>query len=45
MLKLKKLVVSVAKLVKALGCGPGDRGFETHHSPHPLFSQSPIIFI
>ena len=37
MLKLKKLVVSVAKLVKALGCGPGDRGFESHRSPHTLY--------
>ena len=28
------LVVSVAKLVKAPGCGPGDQGFESLHSPH-----------
>lgn len=29
-------VVNVAQLVAALGCGPGGRGFESHHSPHPL---------
>jgi len=23
----------VAQLVRALDCGPGGRGFETHHSP------------
>lgn len=28
-------VVNVAQLVVALGCGPGGRGFESHHSPHP----------
>ncbi len=26
--------VGVAQLVRAPGCGPGGRGFETHHSPH-----------
>jgi hypothetical protein len=28
------LTVGVAQLVRAPGCGPGGRGFETHHSPH-----------
>ncbi len=27
-------MVGVAKLVIAPGCGPGGRGFESHHSPH-----------
>ena len=28
-------MVGVAQLVRAPGCGPGCRGFESHHSPHP----------
>jgi hypothetical protein len=27
-------MVSVAKWSKAPGCGPGDRGFKSLHSPH-----------
>jgi hypothetical protein len=27
-------VAGVAQLVRASGCGPEGRGFETHHSPH-----------
>ena len=27
-------MVSVAQLVRALGCGPRGRGFESLHSPH-----------
>ena len=27
-------MVGVAKMVIAPGCGPGGRGFESHHSPH-----------
>ncbi len=26
-------VVDVAQLVRALGCGPGGRGFNSHHPP------------
>jgi hypothetical protein len=26
--------VGVAQLVRASGCGPEGRGFESHHSPH-----------
>ena len=26
-------MVGMAQLVRALGCGPGDRGFESHYSP------------
>jgi hypothetical protein len=29
-------MVSVAQLVRALACGAGGRGFESHHSPHIL---------
>ena len=28
------LVVGVAQSVRALGCGPRGRGFNSHHSPH-----------
>lgn len=27
-------MVGVAQLVRALGCGPGGRGFEPRHPPH-----------
>ena len=27
-------MAGVAQLVRASGCGPEGRGFETHHSPH-----------
>ena len=27
-------MVGVAQLVRASGCGPEGRGFESHHSPH-----------
>ncbi len=27
-------MADVAQLVRATGCGPVGRGFETHHSPH-----------
>jgi hypothetical protein len=30
-------MVSVAEWTKAPGCGPGDRGFESHRSPRLLF--------
>ena len=29
-------------VVKAPGCGPGDRGFESLHSPHLAYVQAPI---
>ncbi len=34
-LNLLKLLsmVGVAQLVRAPGCGPGGRGFKSHHSP------------
>ncbi len=32
-------MVSVAQLVRALGCGPGGRGFESRHSPHAPVAQ------
>jgi hypothetical protein len=36
-------MVGVAQLVRAPGCGPGGRGFETPHSPHSTF-ESTIVF-
>ena len=29
-------MVDVAQLVRAPGCGPGGRGFESHHSPQNI---------
>gem|GEM_PF-3175646 len=29
-----QVMVGVAQLVRAPGCGPGGRGFDSHHSPH-----------
>ena len=31
-------MVGIAQVVRALGCGPGGRGFESRYSPH-LFSM------
>ena len=33
--RLPFLVVGVAQLVRAPGCGPGGRGFDSLHSPQP----------
>ena len=32
-------MVSVAQLVRAPGCGPGGRRFETGHAPHGFLAQ------
>ncbi len=32
--RYKRSMAGVAQLVRAPGCGPGGRGFETRHSPH-----------
>ncbi len=32
-------MVGVAQSVRAPGCGPGGRGFESHHSPHLIYFQ------
>ena len=32
-------MVSVAQLVRAPGCGPGGRQFETGHAPHGFLAQ------
>ena len=41
------LVVGVAQLVRAPGCGPGGRGFDSLHSPHflPFFFSPPQVLI
>ena len=39
-------MAEVAQLVRALDCGSGGRGFESHLSPqikHPVFFRSPGI--
>ncbi len=33
-------MVGVAQLVRASGCGPEGRGFESHHSPHKETEES-----
>ena len=33
-------MADVAQLVRALGCGPGGRGFKTHHSPQIKYLRS-----
>jgi hypothetical protein len=44
-------MVGVAQLVRAPGCGPGCRGFESPHSPHAFpavtcrFDSSPNLFL
>ena len=32
-------MVGVAQLVRASGCGPEGRGFESHHSPHKEIAE------
>ena len=36
----KFVMVGVAQLVRAPGCGPGGRGFETPRSPQFLVAQN-----
>ncbi len=38
-------MVGVAQLVRALGCGPGGRGFESPRSPHFLKEVTNIAFV
>ena len=37
-------MVSVAQLVRAPGCGPGGRGFDSHHPPHTQKAPSRVPF-
>ena len=37
-----RFMVSVAKRSKAPGCGPGDRGFKSLHSPHRPCAYSSV---
>ena len=40
-------MVGVAQLVRAPGCGPGGRGFNSHRSPKPFasFISNPIAAV
>ena len=35
-------MVGVAQLVRAPGCGPGGRGFKSHHSPRKFSGYSVV---
>ena len=35
-------MVGVAQLVRAPGCGPGGRGFKSHHSPTEISGYSVV---
>ncbi len=37
-------MVDVVQLVRTPGCGPGGRGFESHHSPHVGAKQALLRF-
>jgi hypothetical protein len=37
-----RVMVGVAQLVRASGCGPEGRGFESHRSPHYLIRRGPL---
>src|SRR5271169_408174 len=37
-------MVGVAQLVRAPGCGPGCRGFESPRSPHGLPTELPVSY-
>jgi hypothetical protein len=39
---MQEFVVDVAQLVRAPGCGPGGRGFNSRHSPQDLIT---IVFL
>ena len=36
-------MVGVAQLVRASGCGPEGRGFESHHSPHKEIAEPQAV--
>ena len=38
-------MVGVAQLVRASGCGPEGRGFESHHSPHKKRPPKAVFFL
>ena len=38
----KSKMVGVAQLVRAPGCGPGGRGFKSHHSPTEISGYSVV---
>ena len=43
--KKQKITVGIAQLVRAPGCGPGGRGFESHYSPHSKKAQYLLGFL
>ena len=44
-LEIENLMVGVAQLVRAPGCGPGGRGFNSLHSPQILFMEGSLWLI
>ena len=40
-----RYMADVAQLVRALVCGTGGRGFETHHSPHNKTRGCATVFV
>ena len=37
-------MVGVAQSIRAPGCGPGGRGFDSHRSPHKKRTVKKLVF-
>ena len=43
---MQRFTVGVAQLVRAPGCGPGGRGFDSHRSPSErLYESTAFVFV